>query len=51
MINKTNKNKKQHKHFWLPLAGYKNPNDGDDYSGHWGVTEVYCAYCLKTKEL
>jgi len=49
-MKKNKVQKKRHKHFWLPKGGYKNPDEGE-WAGRWGVETVYCAYCLKEKEL
>jgi hypothetical protein len=38
------------KHFWLPFKGYLNLEDFD-YKGYWEVRKIYCAKCLKVKEL
>ena len=41
---KNKKRVKKHTHFWLPMSGF---NGGC----RWAVETVYCAICLKEKEI
>ena len=42
---------RKHKHFWNPLSGWQIISPENVSAGEWGVRQVYCAYCLKVKDL